>query len=92
MSPRLQLASIRVACQLARMREDRRARELRCPTCRAPVEPPREASPPSSFPFCSERCRLLDLGGWLDERFRVAGSEEEDARSLPESPIDRDRE
>lgn len=23
------------------------------------------------FPFCSKRCRLLDLGAWLDERYRV---------------------
>ena len=24
------------------------------------------------FPFCSERCRLVDLGVWLDERYRVS--------------------
>ncbi|MHC5067641.1 MAG: DNA gyrase inhibitor YacG [Planctomycetota bacterium] len=29
---------------------------------------------PSSAPFCSERCRLLDLGAWHDEAYRVAGS------------------
>jgi len=23
------------------------------------------------FPFCSERCRLLDLGAWLDGRYAV---------------------
>ena len=23
-------------------------------------------------PFCSERCRLIDLGDWLDERHRIA--------------------
>jgi len=23
------------------------------------------------FPFCSERCRLLDLGAWLDGRYSV---------------------
>lgn len=32
-------------------------------------------------PFCSERCRLLDLGSWLDGRYRVepeaAASDEE---------------
>jgi hypothetical protein len=26
----------------------------------------------SFFPFCSERCRLVDLGSWLDERYRVS--------------------
>jgi uncharacterized protein len=24
-------------------------------------------------PFCSLTCRLVDLGVWLDERYRVAG-------------------
>ncbi|OQY06480.1 MAG: hypothetical protein B6I25_03845 [Planctomycetales bacterium 4572_13] len=24
------------------------------------------------FPFCSERCRLIDLGAWLDGNYRVS--------------------
>jgi endogenous inhibitor of DNA gyrase (YacG/DUF329 family) len=24
-------------------------------------------------PFCSDRCRILDLAAWADERYRVAG-------------------
>lgn len=24
------------------------------------------------FPFCSDRCRLVDLGAWIDERYRVS--------------------
>ena len=24
-------------------------------------------------PFCSERCKLIDLGDWADEKHRVAG-------------------
>ena len=46
----------------------------RCPTCRAelPADSP-------ALPFCSERCRLADLGGWLDEKYRIHGSDEEDA-------------
>lgn len=24
-------------------------------------------------PFCSERCKLLDLQDWIDERYRVPG-------------------
>ena len=27
------------------------------------------------FPFCSERCKLLDLGAWLDEEHRIAGAD-----------------
>jgi endogenous inhibitor of DNA gyrase (YacG/DUF329 family) len=38
-----------------------------CPTCRAAVawhgNPHR--------PFCSLACRLIDLGVWLDERYRI---------------------
>ena len=26
-------------------------------------------------PFCSLSCRLIDLGVWLDERYRIAGPE-----------------
>ncbi|MBT0652747.1 DNA gyrase inhibitor YacG [Geobacter luticola] len=26
-------------------------------------------------PFCSERCRMTDLGGWLSEEYRIAGDE-----------------
>jgi endogenous inhibitor of DNA gyrase (YacG/DUF329 family) len=39
-----------------------------CPTCKKPVTPTEK-----TFPFCCERCRLVDLGNWLDGRYRVAG-------------------
>ncbi|MGH7179578.1 MAG: DNA gyrase inhibitor YacG [Tepidisphaeraceae bacterium] len=26
----------------------------------------------SAFPFCSERCKLIDLGRWLEEKYRIA--------------------
>ncbi|MCB9743391.1 MAG: DNA gyrase inhibitor YacG [Alphaproteobacteria bacterium] len=41
-----------------------------CPRCRAPAL--RRALNPA-FPFCSERCRMIDLGAWLDEDFRIPG-------------------
>ena len=36
-------------------------------------------------PFCSERCKLIDLGNWLDGAYAVptAGDEEEDAAQEP---------
>ncbi|HEY2386197.1 MAG TPA: DNA gyrase inhibitor YacG [Candidatus Binatia bacterium] len=43
----------------------------RCPTCHQPVA---WADNPSR-PFCGERCRLIDLGAWATERYRVAGDE-----------------
>jgi endogenous inhibitor of DNA gyrase (YacG/DUF329 family) len=42
----------------------------RCPTCRGPSAL-RDENP--TFPFCSERCRLVDLGNWLGESYRIAG-------------------
>jgi endogenous inhibitor of DNA gyrase (YacG/DUF329 family) len=48
------------------------ARIVSCPTCAAPVR----WSPEQHWrPFCSERCRLIDLGGWLDETNRIPGEE-----------------
>jgi endogenous inhibitor of DNA gyrase (YacG/DUF329 family) len=40
-----------------------------CPTCRRPVD---WANAPYR-PFCSERCRLVDLGAWLTERHAIPG-------------------
>ncbi|MCH8155008.1 MAG: DNA gyrase inhibitor YacG, partial [Proteobacteria bacterium] len=28
---------------------------------------------PAWRPFCGERCQLLDLGDWADERYRIPG-------------------
>jgi uncharacterized protein len=39
----------------------------RCPLCRAPVS--WEGNP--HRPFCSERCRLIDLGSWASEDYRI---------------------
>jgi endogenous inhibitor of DNA gyrase (YacG/DUF329 family) len=48
------------------------AETARCPTCRKPVEvePTRR---PKDFPFCSERCRLVDLHKWLTGAYAVPG-------------------
>jgi endogenous inhibitor of DNA gyrase (YacG/DUF329 family) len=29
-------------------------------------------------PFCSERCRTVDLGGWASESYRIPAQPEED--------------
>ena len=45
----------------------KRVRSLRCPTCRKLVlrdEP--------DFPFCSERCRLIDLGKWASGGYVIS--------------------
>jgi endogenous inhibitor of DNA gyrase (YacG/DUF329 family) len=40
---------------------------MRCPICHCEFEP--DESP--ALPFCSERCRTIDLGRWLDESYGV---------------------
>lgn len=50
--------------------------EVACPHCGKPVE----WSPASKWrPFCSERCRLIDLGQWFSEEHAIPG---EDAGEL----------
>jgi hypothetical protein len=41
----------------------------RCPICHKPTNDSEHAH----FPFCSDRCRLIDLGNWASERYRLAG-------------------
>ncbi|RPI48021.1 MAG: DNA gyrase inhibitor YacG [Betaproteobacteria bacterium] len=39
-----------------------------CPQCGRPVD----WSPANRYrPFCSERCKLIDLGEWATERYRI---------------------
>jgi endogenous inhibitor of DNA gyrase (YacG/DUF329 family) len=40
----------------------------RCPACKKVSQ--REGN--KVFPFCSERCQLVDLGRWLGEEYRIA--------------------
>jgi endogenous inhibitor of DNA gyrase (YacG/DUF329 family) len=41
--------------------------KLKCPICKK-VE---VALGDPDFPFCSERCRLIDLGKWASEEYRI---------------------
>lgn len=40
-----------------------------CPVCGKPAQP-------SARPFCSPRCRAVDLGRWLGETYAVPGKPE----------------
>ena len=51
---------------------------VKCPTCEKPVEWS-EKSP--YRPFCSERCKLIDLGAWAAEEHRIP---EETPADFPE--------
>ena len=45
----------------------KRVRSLRCPTCRGIV-----LRKDPEFPFCSERCRLIDLGKWASGGYVIS--------------------
>ena len=54
---------------------------LSCAICKKPILP---RSRNRAFPFCSDRCRAVDLGKWLGEEYRVpAGSADEQEDEVP---------
>jgi endogenous inhibitor of DNA gyrase (YacG/DUF329 family) len=55
-----------------------------CPRCAKPIVADEEKPLPPAFPFCSERCRLIDLGKWFDEEYRIAGRRERSDGSTPD--------
>jgi len=49
-------------------RQETPRKTIPCPTCKKPAK--WDKSNPWR-PFCSERCRLIDLGDWFEERNRI---------------------
>ena len=58
---------------------------MKCPICKQSVVWKNN----SARPFCSDRCRLLDLDGWLEERYRVPLDDEtleyDESLEIPDS-------
>jgi uncharacterized protein len=52
---------------------------LPCPICRKPV-----AAGDPEFPFCSPRCRVIDLGKWASGEYRIS-TPIQDPEELPEA-------
>lgn len=58
---------------------------MKCPICK------KEVSPETNFfPFCSERCKIIDLGNWASEKYVISTpvqadeeTEEDDSRKAP---------
>ena len=60
----------------------------RCPICKKEV-----VSEGNPFrPFCSERCKLIDLDNWLSERYRIRVEPEEEDDAAEILPADADPE
>ena len=53
---------------------------MECPTCGAPVE---WKSDNKYRPFCSDRCKLIDLGAWAAEEHAIPGDTLETTSSPP---------
>jgi len=53
---------------------------VKCPTCKRPVEWSEESV---YRPFCSDRCRLIDLGAWFGEQHRIPDESATAADELP---------
>ena len=46
-----------------------------CPICRRQLgQSPDRTSATKTYPFCSPRCKLVDLGNWLGDGYVIAGA------------------
>jgi uncharacterized protein len=57
----------------------KRVVRLRCPNCKKPVQ-----SQDADFPFCSERCRLIDLGKWSSGQYVISSPVNDISDEIPE--------
>lgn len=58
--------------------------KVKCPTCRKEIEYSKDNQ---YRPFCGERCQILDLGAWADEKYRVPLSEQENSSVNEKSDV-----
>jgi uncharacterized protein len=56
------------------------ALHLKCPICKKPVK-----NTDPEFPFCSERCRLIDLGKWASGQYVISSPLRDTSESLPDT-------
>ena len=62
-----------------------------CPTCKKPVpDPPPDQPPPDFVPFCSDRCKLIDLGRWLDGKYQIPVVDRDDESNPRRDQVTRD--
>ncbi len=45
--------------------------QFKCPICGSPVDESVLDVKGNTFPFCSDRCKLVDLGRWLDGKYQI---------------------
>jgi endogenous inhibitor of DNA gyrase (YacG/DUF329 family) len=60
--------------------------KVRCPICNRILQGTSAAAWPD-FPFCSARCRLIDLGRWLGGDYAIRPTVEEELLSDPDGGL-----
>ena len=63
-------------------KDDKAPLTVKCPSCGREVV---WSSDNPDRPFCSSRCRTLDLAAWAEERYRIEGKAD-DEEDLPAKP------
>ncbi|HEX4123419.1 MAG TPA: DNA gyrase inhibitor YacG [Tepidisphaeraceae bacterium] len=62
---------------------------MQCPICKKPVESPADPNAKTPYPFCSERCRLIDLGRWLGGKYQIpVRPDDDDSETTPRQTLD----
>lgn len=68
---------------MARPMPHKRTVKIRCPVCKKAVK-----STDSDFPFCSDRCRVIDLGKWSSGSYVISSPVKDAEEFIQESDID----
>lgn len=55
------------------------AKPPQCPICDTPIPGHWQDYP--EYPFCTRRCKLIDLGRWLSEDYKIPTPDDDDSRS-----------
>ena len=56
---------------------------MNCPICKKLVADDGPARP-AAYPFCSDRCKLIDLGRWLDGKYQIPVIDADEGDETPE--------
>jgi endogenous inhibitor of DNA gyrase (YacG/DUF329 family) len=56
----------------------------KCPICQRPLK---AGLATASYPFCTPRCKLIDLGNWLGDRYVIADKPLPELESLTDEEL-----
>lgn len=68
---------------MARLMPRKRTVKVRCPICKKVVK-----STDADFPFCSDRCRVIDLGKWSSGSYVISSPVKDAEESIREGDTD----